>query len=149
KFNRRFGIGMLVFRLTGSLLLSALLAISISHAQTTGTIKGVVTDESGAVVPAAAVSLTGKGIQKAVQSQADGTYTFAGLPTGQYTVHAAVAGFSPFEKQVTVAGGATVSLEIPLRVTTDKQEVTVNAEPGPSVSVEPDNNATALVLKGE
>jgi hypothetical protein len=140
---------MLVFRLTGSLLLSALLAISVSHAQTTGVIKGVVTDESGAVVPAAAVSLSGKGVQKAVQSQADGSYSFTALPAGQYTVHAAVPGFSPFEKQVTVAGGATVALEIPLRVTSEKQEVTVNAEPGPSVSVEPDNNATALVLKGE
>jgi hypothetical protein len=140
---------MLVFRLTSSLLVSTLLALSIGYAQTPGAIKGVVTDESGAVVPAAAVSLTGKGVQKAVQSQADGSYTFTGLAAGQYTVHAAVPGFSPFDKQVTVAGGATVSLEIPLHVTSEKQEVTVQADPGPSVSVEPDNNATALVLKGE
>src|ERR1035438_1228511 len=31
----------------------------------------------------------------------------------------------------------------------EKQEVTVQGEAGPSLSVEPDNNATALVLKGE
>ena len=30
----------------------------------------------------------------------------------------------------------------------EKQEVTVQAEAGPTVSVEPDNNATALVIKG-
>jgi hypothetical protein len=36
-----------------------------------------------------------------------------------------------------------------MQVSAEKQEVTVQAEAGPSVSVEPDNNATALVLKGE
>src|SRR5215831_3755841 len=140
---------MLVFRLICCLFISALLGISISHAQTTGAIKGVVTDESGAVIPAANVSLTGKGVQKAVQSQSDGSYVFTGLPAGQYTVRTTLPGFSPFEKQVTVAAGAAVSLEIGLHVTSEKQEVTVQAEAGPSVSVEPDNNATALVLKGE
>jgi hypothetical protein len=36
-----------------------------------------------------------------------------------------------------------------MNVLAEKQEVTVKGEPGPSVSVEPDNNATALVLRGE
>jgi hypothetical protein len=35
-----------------------------------------------------------------------------------------------------------------LQVAAEKEEVQVVAEPGPSVSVEPDNNTTALVLKG-
>jgi hypothetical protein len=118
-------------------------------AQNTGSIRGVLTDDSGAVIPAAPVALSGNGVQKAVQSQGDGTYSFSGLAAGQYTVRATVNGFSAFQKQVTLEAGATVQLPIQMQVTVEKQEVTVQAEAGPSVSVEPDNNATALVLKGE
>ena len=46
------------------------------------------------------------------------------------------------------AGGA-VTLPIQLSVVAEKQEITVKGEPGPSVSVEPDNNVTALVIKGD
>ena len=45
--------------------------------------------------------------------------------------------------------GARVQLPIALKVSLEKQEVTVQAEPGASVSTEPDNNAGALVLRGE
>jgi len=118
-------------------------------AQSTGAIKGAVTDNSGAVVPAATVTITGPGAQKATQTQADGTYTFTGLAPGQYSIHFTYPGFAPFEKPVTVSAGATTQLPIQLSLSTEKQEVTVAAEAGPTVSVEPDNNATALVLKGD
>ena len=42
----------------------------------TGTVHGVMTDDSGAVIPAANVTLTGNGATKTAQTQADGTYTF-------------------------------------------------------------------------
>ncbi|HEY1339683.1 MAG TPA: carboxypeptidase regulatory-like domain-containing protein [Bryobacteraceae bacterium] len=131
------------------LFLSFLLAFSLAGQPSTGTIKGVLTDNSGAIIPAAPVSLTGNGVQKTAQTQADGSYTFTGLAPGEYTVHAVFPGFSPVEKKVTVAAGSTVQVPIQLTVTAEKQEVTVSAEAGPTVSVEPDNNATALVLKGE
>lgn len=127
-----------------------LVAVTGALAQTTtGTVKGTVTDNSGAVVPAAAVTLTGGGVQKSTQTQVDGGYTFLGLAPGQYTVRFTYPGFTPFEKAVTVTGGGTVQLPIQLALSTEKQEVTVNAEAGPNVSVEPDNNATALVLKAQ
>src|SRR5438045_142520 len=126
------------------------LAVAIyGFGQTTGgAVRGVLTDDSGAVIPAAVVSLTGNGVQKSTQSQGDRTYAFNGLAPGQYTVRATVPGFSVFEKQVTV-GSSTVQLPIEMRVTAEKQEITVSTEAGAAVSVEPDNNATALVLKGE
>ena len=43
--------------------------------------------------------------------------------------------------------GGTVQVPVQLSVRTEKQEVTVQAEAGPTVSVEPDNNATALVIR--
>jgi hypothetical protein len=132
------------------LLAAALMISSAPAQQTTGTLKGVLTDDSGAVIPAASVSLTGSGgVSKTAQSQADGSYTFVGLAPGQYTVHVAFPGFKTFDKTVSVDAGSVLQLPIQMSINVEKQQVTVQGEAGPSVSVEPDNNATALVIKGD
>jgi len=128
------------------LLLAASLPI---WAQNTGTVKGTVTDESGAVVPAVTVTVNGNGASKSTQTQADGSYTVPALAPGQYTVQVNVPGFAPFSKPATVTAGGTVEVPVPLSISTEKQELTVEAEAGPTVSVEPDNNAAAMVIKGE
>lgn len=131
-------------------MLIVLLAISAAVAQTMGSVlRGTLTDDSGAIIPAASVQLSGNGLQKTTTTQGDGSYVFAGLSPGQYTVRVAFPGFTTFEAVAAVAGGKTVQLPIQLKVSLEKQEVTVKGEPGPSVSTEPDNNAGALVLRGE
>jgi hypothetical protein len=141
---------MLVSRTIGFLLLAAALMVFRAPAQqTTGTLRGVLADDSGAVIPAASVSLTGNDVQRSVRTQGDGSYTFAGLAPGQYMVRVTFPGFSPFEQVVTITGGATTQFPVQMKVSAEKQEVTVKGEAGPSLSVEPDNNATALVLRGE
>lgn len=141
---------MLILRRISFLLLAAALFLAVASAQqTTGTVKGVLTDDSGAVIPAANVTLTGNGATKTAQTQADGTYTFGAVTPGQYNVNVTFPGFAPVSKPVVVTGGGTVQVPIQLAVTVEKQEVTVQAEAGPTVSVEPDNNATALVIRGE
>ena len=126
----------------------ALVVGSAPAQQTNGTVRGVLTDDSGAVIPAAFVSLVGSAVTKTAQTQADGSYVFMGVAPGQYTVKVAFPGFSPIEKTVTVSAN-TIQVPIQMSVKAEKQEVTVKAEAGPSVSVEPDNNATALVIKGD
>jgi hypothetical protein len=130
------------------LLAVALVITSALAQQTSGTVKGVLTDDSGAVIPAASISLLGNGAAKTAQTQADGSYVFLGVAPGNYTVRVAYPGFSTVEKPVTV-GATTLQVPIQLSVMAEKQEVTIKADAGPSVSVEPDNNATALVIKGE
>ena len=61
--------------------------------QTTGTVKGSLTDDSGGIIPASNVSLTGPGGAKTAQTQQDGTYTFSGLAPGNYTVSLTFPGF--------------------------------------------------------
>ncbi|HLK68972.1 MAG TPA: carboxypeptidase regulatory-like domain-containing protein [Bryobacteraceae bacterium] len=114
----------------------------------TAALKGILADDSGAVIPAVNVTVTGNGATKTTQTQADGTYSFAGLAPGQYTLSVNVAGFAPFSKVVAVNAGNAVQVPIQLSIRAEKQEVTVQAEAGPAVSVEPDNNATAMVIKG-
>jgi hypothetical protein len=125
-------------------------AASFAAAQSsTGTIKGVLTDDSGASIPAAFLTLTTPAGKTQAQSQADGSYTFVGLKPGDYTLSVSYPGFSPFTKVVTVSAGGAVQLPIQLTIVTEKQEITVKGEPGASVSVEPDNNVGALVIKGD
>ena len=132
------------------MLLAALMASSAFAQQTTGTLKGVLTDDSGAVIPAASVSLTpASGAPRTAQSQADGSYTFVGLAPGQYSVKVVFPGFKTFEKGVSVDAGSVIQLPIQMVINVEKQQVTVEGEAGPTVSVEPDNNATALVIKGD
>ncbi|HWC95967.1 MAG TPA: TonB-dependent receptor [Candidatus Sulfopaludibacter sp.] len=130
-------------------LLAVVLFVAAAIAQqNSGTVKGVLSDDSGAVIPAATVTLTGNGATKTIETQSDGSYTVVGLAPGQYTVNVVLAGFSTFAKPVTVTAGATIQVPIQLAVRAEKQEVTVQAEATSTVSVEPDNNATALVIKG-
>jgi hypothetical protein len=133
-----------------TIFLAAWLSLSCALAQqTTGSVRGVLMDDSGAVIPAAQVSLTGSAGAKTAQTQADGSYTFPGLAPGQYTISVNFPGFAAFTKAVTVTAGAAVQVPVQLSLATEKQEVSVQAEAGPSLSVEPDNNATAMVIKGE
>src|SRR5262245_38337087 len=130
-------------------LFVALIASTWANAQSTGTIRGTMTDDSGAVIPAATVTIAGNGAPRTGQTQADGSYIVGGLAPGAYHVRVSFPGFATFDKQVTVAGGATVTVPIEMKVSAEKQEITVASDNASAISVEPDNNATALVLRGE
>jgi hypothetical protein len=132
-----------------SFLTAGVLATAAFSQPATGGVKGTLEDESGAVIPAVNVTLTGSGVTKTAQSQADGSYTFLGLAPGQYTAKVDVPGFQTYSGNVNVAAGATATLPIQLSVKLETQQVTVAAENTTTVSVEPENNQTALVLQGQ
>src|ERR1035438_6438234 len=103
---------MLNLRRFGFLLLAGALLVGGALAQqTVGTVKGTLADDSGAVIPAANVTLTGNGATKTAQSQSDGSYTFTGLRPGQYTVSVTFPGFAPFAKPVTRSEEHTSELQ--------------------------------------
>jgi hypothetical protein len=131
------------------ILAAALLAAGAAAQSSTGALRGVLTDESGGVIPAAAVEVTGGGVHRTAQTQADGSYAFPALPPGEYAVRVSYPGFSTAEKTASITAGGTVNLPISLTITAETQKVEVQADAGPAVDVQPDNNATAMVLKGE
>src|SRR5215470_4391290 len=61
----------------------------------TGSITGVVTDQNGAVVPNATVTVTNQGTneKRTVQADSEGRYEVPSLPTGIYSVEAVANGF--------------------------------------------------------
>jgi Carboxypeptidase regulatory-like domain len=131
-------------------LLPSVLIVSSAMAQTgTGTLRGTMTDDSGGVIPAANVTLVGRGVTKTAQTQVDGSYVFQGLAPGPYTVKVAFPGFAPVSKAVNITAGSNLAVPIQLVLAAEKQEITVAEQSTTALSVEPDNNATALVLRGE
>jgi len=64
-------------------------------AQTTGTLRGTVTDPSGAVVPGASVTViqSDTHVGRATTANESGDYEFPALPVGRYSVGVHAAGF--------------------------------------------------------
>src|SRR5258708_17515254 len=129
------------------LLTVCLLAIP-TFAQT-GTLRGQVTDESGAIVPGARVTLSGpRGLSRTAASANDGSYSFADLPSGSYTVRASAPGLILRQPARTSLKPGTATLNLLLNVAAEKQEVTVEDVSAPAVSTDAAANASAVVLRG-
>jgi hypothetical protein len=114
-----------------------------------GTVRGLVTDPSGATVPAATVTVTGaQGVVKVATTGEDGRYNIEGLPFGNYTIRAAAKGFRLYEKtDLVISDAQPQTLDIRLEVGMEKQEVTVTD--AARVDVSPFNSVGAIVLKSE
>jgi len=120
----------------------------IASAQT-ASLRGQVFDESGAIVPKAVVTLTGKaGQAKIATTSNDGTYSFSGLAPGQYTVQASAPKLEGQPVPISLKAGIQ-TLRLELKVATVQQQLTVQENSGPTLSTESASNASALVLKGK
>ncbi len=135
-----------------------LLVVSVSLAglgQTTvtGALHGQLTDPSGAIIPGATVQLFVSGQPGAkpytVQTGSDGTYRFPALPPGTYSLSATVQGFTPFaESGIVIVSGTSRSLNVPLSIATQEQQVQVTADTA-GVDISPENNASSVVITGK
>src|SRR5438132_757523 len=73
------------------LLLGLIVSVFFSSAlfAQTGTLRGIVTDESGAIVPGAKITLTANaGTANTAVAGDDGSYSFTGITPGEYVVQA-------------------------------------------------------------
>ncbi len=119
------------------------------HAQN-ATLQGSVADDTGAVIPGATVTVQGpSGARKSTTAGPDGSYTINGLAPGAYTVTAASPAMKMNQPAHVTLQGGTQKLNLQLSVAAVTQQVTVQANTGPVVSLEPTNNASALTITGE
>ncbi|HSZ60213.1 MAG TPA: carboxypeptidase regulatory-like domain-containing protein [Terriglobales bacterium] len=116
----------------------------------TGTLRGQVTDPSGAVVANAAVGVLMSGGQtRTAASSKTGAYEIANLPPGKYTVTANAQGFAVFiQNDVAVTAGQVAQFNIALDINVQQEKVNVQSE-GPTLDVNPANNASAVILTGK
>jgi hypothetical protein len=96
-----------------------------------GTIRGTVTDSSGAVVPNASVTVldVSTGATREAKTNSHGEYQIFGLPSGNYKVTIANSGMATAEITGLVLNGSdVVSANAVLKVSTANEQVVVTAE---------------------
>jgi hypothetical protein len=94
-----------------------------------GSISGLVTDPTGAIVPGAKVLLQSPatGVKLATVSTAAGLYSFVSLAPGNYQITASAKGFETLvEKNITVTVDQVSSVNLSLKVGSVEEVVTVN-----------------------
>ncbi|MGA7645965.1 MAG: carboxypeptidase-like regulatory domain-containing protein, partial [Terriglobales bacterium] len=123
---------------------------SAQSSAATGTLRGQVTDPSGAVVANATVAvLVSGGPTHSATTNKTGGYEIGNLPPGQYTVTANAQGFAVFvQSGVNVAAGQIAQFNIALDITVRQEKITVQEET-PQVDTNPANNASQIVLTGK
>src|ERR1043165_4371855 len=115
-----------------------------------GSLRGQVLDDLGGLIVGATVTaIDAKGTEKSVVTNNNGVYTISGLAPGKYTLRVVNSGFAIYENaEVEVVSGKAQQLDVTLKVSIEEQKVTVAAD-NRELSTEPENNAGAVVLKGE
>jgi hypothetical protein len=116
----------------------------------TGTLRGQVSDPSGAAVAGATILLTTPtGSSMDATTNKDGSYEFKDLPAGKYQIKALAQGFALFTLEaVVVAAGQIAGVNIALTIEVEKEKVEVNATTT-QVDVNPASNANTITLQGK
>lgn len=115
-----------------------LVGATASAQRTTGEIQGVVSDDSGSILPGVTLTLRGAGVPSAglvSVSAENGGYRFANLSPGTYEVEAVLEGFNTLKRSgVSVGVGTTVTLNMTLKVGDLAETITVTGD-APVVNV--------------
>ncbi len=84
----------------------------------TGQITGLVSDQTGAVVASATVTVTNTATaaERVTSSNASGVYAITNLLPGDYTLKVSASGFSTFEAKLTVTVGEKIGQDVKLQL---------------------------------
>ncbi len=132
------------------LIILLLVGLSIdSHSQsavTTGTVRGVVRDSSGAAVAGASVTLLARSIgeQSIRKTNDEGIYVFPSQPVGTYSLEVTAAGFRKERVEgIYVQVGQPTSVGVSLQPGTGSESITVNGE-SPLLRTEDSNQSSVI-----
>ncbi|MEN3339904.1 MAG: hypothetical protein V7647_3580 [Acidobacteriota bacterium] len=95
-----------------------------------GSVAGTLTDESGAVVPKAVVTVTNTstGLSREATTTDDGYYTIPNLPEGTYDLTVNAGGFKPYtQKNINVPVNAVTRVNAVVQIGALNEQVTVEA----------------------
>ena len=122
---------------------------SFAFAQSVGSVAGQVQDTLGAIVVGATVTAVAPdGKEKQAISNARGEFSIAGLAPGKYTIKAIAPKFALYENTEVVINAGEPT-ELPVILTVSGIQENVNVETGTGISTDPNENASATVIKGK
>jgi hypothetical protein len=139
-----------LLRTLASILPALFLFCSVASAQVeTGQISGIVTDQSGAVVTGATVTVKNLSTnsQRTAHTSAVGSYTVVGLEPAVYQVTVESGSFKPYTAKAEVTVGSRVTLDAKLSVSAGTTEVEVIAEGGAQVNTQ--NQEISQIISAE
>jgi hypothetical protein len=127
-FSLRFAVRFFVLALAASFLMCS----TLLPAQTTvgtGSIFGTITDQSGAVVSGAKVTVVNKATGQTIDmvTNSSGAYSSGALIPGDYEVKVSAKGFSTLSTMAVVQVGNTATVNAKLQVGQESQTVEVQA----------------------
>lgn len=132
--------------LTGALIFSVLPMEGYCQSGTTATVSGTVTDSTGAVLPAAAITIRNveNGTERTTTSAEQGTYSVTQLQPGHYTVQIAHEGFRTYlQKDITLVIGQIAEIDSQLQTGEQQDQVTVTSEAPP---IQTQDSSVGLVV---
>jgi hypothetical protein len=115
----------------GFAVLLALGAVSHTYAQSTGIIRGTVSDPTGAAIANATVTATdtSTSIARTAATNDSGIFVFPDLPIGSYTLKIGAAGFKTENRPaLQLLTGQVIDLPIAMAVGSQTQEITVTSD---------------------
>jgi len=114
------------------LLIAVVLVASAARAEVGGKITGVVKDQTGSVIPGAAVIITNTqtGVKLTATTDQDGVFTFPVLSVGQYQIDVTSDAFKPYKKTGLVIDiNSALLLDVTLQVKDQDQSIVVTESP--------------------
>src|SRR5689334_15996968 len=125
--------------------LAVLCAVTFAQAPT-GIITGTVTDESGAVIPNAKITITNRATEfvRSALANPEGFYSAPALPAGEYEVRCEQSGFRTTVRRATVEAGSTTSVNLGMQVGGTTEVVNVEAA---SAQINYDSHAVQGVIQ--
>jgi Fe(3+) dicitrate transport protein len=114
-----------------ALAILAVATVRIAHAQEdarTASVTGLVVDQTGAVVPQASITArrVSTGVERRVDSNAEGSFSITGLPAGDYEISVVGSGFAAAVQRVSLRAGE-IRLRVQLRLGSLSEDVVVAA----------------------
>jgi hypothetical protein len=128
----------------------SLLAANLAAQSIYGTLTGIVSDPSQAVVANAAIKLRDmqSGSQRDTLTNSDGYYTFVSVPPGAYEITVSAPGFETFKQTgIAILGGDKINVNVAMKVGSTANVVEVTGSVDIAVPVDSGENSSRLTTK--
>lgn len=124
-------VGFCLLLLQMAIIFISPVALQAQDQTTLATLKGLVTDSTGAVMPATKVTVLGaeNGISRTLTTDASGSYAIRLLPPGTYKLQVEASGFKVYEQQgITLLPGQTAVQDVKMSIGANTEQVVVNSQ---------------------